>query len=194
MPCDAGWKAPKRARFSNSGSQLDSTRRRRIVSAQIRITPARFWHLFASREGGHDKVCSTPRNWAACLLSWVWNCTSAGLATSWQGPARRKIEGWRGTHRGRSKGAPHGFPRWRVPRARRPERYLPQGFFLGSNRIARTSGIQDRRNPEGNTNQRGKHSRHSSAVTPADQFLRRSWKCPPRRRARVSHGLEWPAR
>src|SRR5713226_7564925 len=39
MRCGAGWKAPKRARFSNNGSRLDTAGRPRIVSVQAGITP-----------------------------------------------------------------------------------------------------------------------------------------------------------
>src|SRR5258707_11519322 len=39
MPLGAGWRAPKPRRFSNSGSQLDTRSRCRIVSAQVRNTP-----------------------------------------------------------------------------------------------------------------------------------------------------------
>src|SRR5260370_23855594 len=40
-PCGAGWRALKLRLFSNCGSQLDSTGRRRIASAQLRDTPDR---------------------------------------------------------------------------------------------------------------------------------------------------------
>jgi len=68
----------KASAFLNSGSRLDT--RAAPDRSQAGYMPDRSSLFFASREDGHDRVCSTHRNWAACLRPWVRNCRCA----SWQ--------------------------------------------------------------------------------------------------------------
>src|SRR6266851_6206406 len=80
MPCDAGWKAPKRARFLNNGSRLNTAGRPRIVSAQVGFTPDRSMRF--SHPGRMDMTGYVRRIGMGVLASIV-GCGLA-VAQGWQ--------------------------------------------------------------------------------------------------------------
>src|SRR5882724_7713970 len=189
MRFGVAWKAPKRARFSNIGSQLEATGRCWIVSAPVRNTPGCSF-FFASREDGYDRVSSTHRNWTACLRSRVRNRSRSGLATRWQGSARRKTERWRGVNSRLRESARHGLSRRHFSRAGGARWNFLKGFFLGAHRISGTALAKDRRKPERNSDYFRKCDCIDPARASAHQFLRRGGNRLSCRPAGPAHGLE----